>query len=115
MKPIQRTNIPGWRHEVRPKEAAAIIGCSVGFVYALMKDGQIESRALLRRGYQRGIRLIDVASIKRFLAQENGTQPGTSENGERPASQTGRSKSKSLTQGDQIDEKHGTTATGSAW
>jgi hypothetical protein len=52
-----------------------MIGCSVGYVYALMKDGQITSRALVRRGYERGIRLIAVDSIQKFLSPEalNGT------------------------------------------
>jgi hypothetical protein len=54
--------------EVRPKEAAQMIGCSVGFVYSLMKQGQLQHRAIVRRGYERGIRLISVESINRFLA-----------------------------------------------
>jgi hypothetical protein len=37
--------------EVRPKEAAQMIGCSVGFVYSLMKQGQLQHRAIVRRGY----------------------------------------------------------------
>ena len=72
---IAKTDFSPTRREVRPKEAAAMIGCSVGYVYALMKDGQIISRALVRRGYERGIRLIAVDSIRQFLSQEalNGT------------------------------------------
>jgi hypothetical protein len=63
-------NSTNWsKREVRPKEAAQMIGCSVGFVYALMKDGHLSSRVLLRRGYHRGIRLISVESIEKFLAQ----------------------------------------------
>ena len=69
--PSANLSIPAWKHEVRPKEAAQMIGCSVGFVYALMKDGQLNSRALLRRRYERGILLISVESINRFLSQES--------------------------------------------
>ena len=58
------------RSEVRPKEAAAIIGRSVGYVYLLMADDQIDHRTIRRRGKERGIRLISVASIERFLNQE---------------------------------------------
>jgi hypothetical protein len=54
--------------EVRPKEAAQMIGCSVGFVYSLMNQGHLQHRAIIRRGYERGIRLISVESINRFLA-----------------------------------------------
>jgi hypothetical protein len=54
--------------EVRPKEAALMIGCSVGLVYSLMNQGQLQHRAIVRRGYERGIRLISVESINRFLA-----------------------------------------------
>ncbi|MBV8224577.1 MAG: helix-turn-helix domain-containing protein [Verrucomicrobia bacterium] len=54
--------------EVRPKEAAEMIGCSVGLVYSLMNQGQLQHRAIVRRGYERGIRLISVESINRFLA-----------------------------------------------
>jgi hypothetical protein len=57
------------RREVRPREAAAMIGCSVGFVYALMGDGQLDHRSITRRGKERGIRLISVASIEKFLSQ----------------------------------------------
>jgi hypothetical protein len=69
MKSVNPVNIPSWRREVSPKEAAAIIGRSVGYVYALMGDGQLDSRTICRRGRQRGIRLISVASIEKFLAQ----------------------------------------------
>jgi hypothetical protein len=58
------------RREVRPKEAAALIGCSIGYVYALMNDGLLEHRAIKRRGKERGIRLISRMSITRFLSQE---------------------------------------------
>jgi hypothetical protein len=58
------------RREIRPKEAAALIGCSVGFIYQLMADGQLENRSITRRGKERGIRLVSVSSIEKFLAQE---------------------------------------------
>jgi hypothetical protein len=65
---VSRWKLPACKREVRPKEAAQIIGCSVGYVYSLMNDGQLESRKLTRRGYERGIRLVSVASIEKFLA-----------------------------------------------
>jgi Helix-turn-helix domain len=58
------------RREVRPKQAAEMIGCSVGFIYQLMNDGQLAHRSITRRGKERGIRLISVASIEKFLSQE---------------------------------------------
>jgi hypothetical protein len=36
------------RAEIRPKEAAERIGCSVGYVYALLSEGAVESRVLAR-------------------------------------------------------------------
>jgi len=55
------------RTEVRPKEAADIIGCSVGKVYGLMDEGQLNHRSITRDGKQRGARLITVASIEEYL------------------------------------------------
>jgi hypothetical protein len=65
-------NAPNSAHpkEVRPKEAAAMIGCSVGFLYGLMADGQLENRTIRRPGKERGIRLITLASIEKFLSKE---------------------------------------------
>jgi hypothetical protein len=51
------------------------MNCSVGFIYAMMREGRLESRKLTRRGYERGIRLISVASIEKFLAQEAPNEP----------------------------------------
>jgi hypothetical protein len=62
-------NSPPPRNEVRPKEAAAMIGCSVGFIYQLMHDGHLVSRTITRRNKERGIRLIAVSSIEKFLSQ----------------------------------------------
>jgi hypothetical protein len=58
------------RREVRPKQAAEMLGCSVGYVYALMAEGLLEHRAITRRGRERGIRLITLVSIQKFLTQE---------------------------------------------
>jgi hypothetical protein len=66
---------PAWKREVRPKVAAQMIGCSVGYVYSLMNDGQLESRKLTRRGYERGIRLVSIASIEKYLAQPTEDTP----------------------------------------
>ncbi len=55
------------RTEVRPKEAAEIIGCSIGKIYDLMDEGQLDHRSITRDGKQRGARLITVASIEEYL------------------------------------------------
>jgi hypothetical protein len=57
------------RKEVSPKLAAEMIGCSVGYIYALMGDGELVHRPILRRGKERGLRRITVESIERFLAK----------------------------------------------
>jgi hypothetical protein len=67
--------IPAWKREVRPKVAAQMLGCSVGYVYSLMNDGTLQSRKLTRRGYERGIRLVSVASIEKYLAQPTEEAP----------------------------------------
>jgi len=59
---------PSWRREVRPREAAAMIGCSQAFVYKLMKGGRLRSRVLVTQG-TRGIRLIDRADVEAFLGE----------------------------------------------
>jgi hypothetical protein len=46
-----------------------MIGCSVGYIYALMGDGELVHRPILRRGKERGLRRITVESIERFLAK----------------------------------------------
>jgi hypothetical protein len=65
--PPPQMQSPWELREVRPKMAAAMLGCSTGQVYSYLRDGLLESRSLLRRGYERGIRLISVASIRRLL------------------------------------------------
>src|SRR6266446_7271909 len=55
------------RTEVRPKEAADIIGCSIWKVYGLMDEGKLVHRSITRNGKQRGTRLITVASIEEYL------------------------------------------------
>jgi hypothetical protein len=65
------------RAEVRPREAASMIGCSVGYVYALLKDQTLSSRTIIRRNYSRGIRLITVRSIQDFLEKEVKREPGS--------------------------------------
>jgi hypothetical protein len=55
------------RTEVRPKEAADIIGCSIGKIYGLMAEGQLDHRSITHDGKQRGTRLITVASIEEYL------------------------------------------------
>jgi excisionase family DNA binding protein len=64
------------KREVRPKEAAELMHCSIGYVYLLLSEGAIESRKVCRRGYDRGIRLIDVASLEKWLAQRAHAEGG---------------------------------------
>jgi predicted DNA-binding transcriptional regulator AlpA len=69
MKARNEVNLPpSWWREVRPREAAAMIGCSQAFVYKLMKDGRLRNRALVKQG-TRGIRLIDQSDIETFLRE----------------------------------------------
>jgi hypothetical protein len=60
--------IPSWRKELRPKEAAAMLGFSTGLVYLLIREGKLRSRALVRDGCQRGIRLILRSDVEALLA-----------------------------------------------
>src|SRR6516165_4660541 len=60
--------IPRWRQELRPKEAAAMLGFSTGLVYLLIREGKLRSRALVRNGCQRGIRLIRRSDVEALLA-----------------------------------------------
>lgn len=69
MNSQKAAHLPVIGGESRPKQAAQRIGCSIGYVYALIHDGQLDSRTIKRRGKERGIRLISNASIERFLTQ----------------------------------------------
>jgi len=60
--------IPHWRQELRPKEAAAMLGVSTGLVYLLIREGKLRSRALVRNGLVRGIRLIRRSDVEALLA-----------------------------------------------
>jgi hypothetical protein len=77
-------NIPHWRQELRPKEAAAMLGVSTGMVYLLMREGKLRSRTLVRNGFTRGIRLIRRSDIE-ALCSPAGRQ-------EQPTPQTRRRK-----------------------
>jgi len=69
MKARNEVNLlTSWRREVRPREAAAMIGCSQAFVYKLMKNGRLRNRALVTQG-TRGIRLIRRADVEAFLGE----------------------------------------------
>jgi hypothetical protein len=73
-------NIPHWRQELRPREAAAMLGVSTGMVYLLMREGKLRSRTLVRNGYQRGIRLIrrrDVEALCSPAGQQEQPSPQT--------------------------------------
>jgi hypothetical protein len=68
---------PTIQKEVRPKEAAARIGCSIPYIYHLMHGGELEHRTIRRRGLERGIRLISAASVERYLSQRESKGFGT--------------------------------------
>jgi hypothetical protein len=74
---------PPWRREVRSKEVARVIGCNVAMFHASTKDVQLQNCALVRRAYQRRIKLISVDSINKFLtpltASASEQQPVTKE------------------------------------
>lgn len=57
--------------EVRPKEAAKRLKRSVPSVFRLMHSGELEHRTIRRRGVERGIRLITVESINRYMAEHS--------------------------------------------
>jgi hypothetical protein len=72
-------NIPHWRQEVRPREAAAMLGVSTGMIYLLIREGKLRSRALARNGYQRGIRLIRGSDVEALCSPaQSQEQPGHS-------------------------------------
>jgi DNA-binding Xre family transcriptional regulator len=56
--------------EVRPRDAATMLGLSTSHVHNLISDGTLESRTLLRKGKRRGIRLITLESIQRYMEQK---------------------------------------------
>ena len=68
--------IPRWRQELRPKEAAAMLGFSTGLVYLLIREGKLRSRALVRNGCQRGIRLIRRSDVEALLAPQKAEVDG---------------------------------------
>jgi hypothetical protein len=77
-------NIPHWRKEVRPREAATMLGVSTGMIYLLMREGKLRSRALVRNGFTRGIRLIRRSDVEALCS------PALQQ--EQPAPQTRRRK-----------------------
>jgi hypothetical protein len=59
-------NDPEW---VRPpKPGQTVEGCARSFLYELIKERKIRSVALRAREKQRGIRLIHLPSLRRFIA-----------------------------------------------
>jgi hypothetical protein len=67
-------NDPQW---VRPpKYGQTIEGCGRSYLYELIKEGRIRSVALRRREKQRGIRLIHLPSLRKFIAECDRDQNG---------------------------------------
>lgn len=57
---------PNW---LRVDDAVRYSGISRSLLYELLKDGHVESRVLRRRGCLRGIRLISLDSLDRFIKE----------------------------------------------
>jgi hypothetical protein len=55
---------PEW---CRVPDVFRIFGIRRGSLYNLLKDGEIKSVCLRRRGYKQGQRLIQIASVRDFL------------------------------------------------
>lgn len=67
-------NDPEW---VRPpKYGQTIEGIGRSYLYELIKEGAIRSIALRRREKQRGIRLIHLPSLRKFIAECDKEQNG---------------------------------------
>ena len=67
-------NDPEW---VRPpKVGQTIEGCGRSYLYELIADGLIRSVALRRRNHKRGIRLIHLPSLRKFIAECDRDQNG---------------------------------------
>ena len=85
-------NIPHWRKELRPREAAAMLGVSIGMVYILMREEKLRSRTLVRNGYQRGIRLIRRSDVEALCSPAGQQEPRKLSGQEQPSPQTRRRK-----------------------
>jgi hypothetical protein len=59
---------PQWSRP--PADGHTLEGCRRSYLYELIKEGKIRSVALRRKGRQRGIPLIDRASLRKFIAAE---------------------------------------------
>jgi len=65
---------PEW---IRPPKAGQTIeGCSRAYLYELIKQRKIRSVALRRPENQRGIRLIHLPSLRKFIAECDQEQNG---------------------------------------
>jgi hypothetical protein len=53
---------------IRPADVQKLFGIKRGHLYCLLRDGAIRSVCLRRRGFRSGARLLDVQSIRDFLA-----------------------------------------------
>ena len=84
---LSDVSIPHWRQELRPREAAAMLGVSIGMVYLLIREGKLRSRALVRNGYRRGIRLIRRSDVEALCSP--------AQNQEHPTPQTRQRKKES--------------------
>ena len=52
---------------LRVKGVERMFGIKRGKLYALMNEGKIKSKTLRSRGTVRGIRLIDIQSVREFI------------------------------------------------
>jgi hypothetical protein len=53
---------------LRPKDAAALVPCSIGPIYEWMDQGRFKHWSVKMPGKNRGMRFIDRASFEAFLA-----------------------------------------------
>ena len=57
---------------LRVKDVELMFGIKRGKLYALINEGKIKSKTLRSRGTVRGIRLIDIQSVREFINSSEG-------------------------------------------
>jgi hypothetical protein len=67
-------NDPEWARP--PKLGQSIEGLARSYVYELIKDGSIKSVSLRKQNQSRGVRLIHLPSLRKFIADFNNDQNG---------------------------------------
>ena len=57
---------------IRVKDVELMFGIKRGMLYGLINEGKIKSKTLRSRGNVRGIRLIDIQSVREFINSSEG-------------------------------------------